>query len=70
MSRLDSFIRRALAQRECLANAARRITDIEGPVIELGLGNGRTYDHLRRILPEREIAASPPIRTASPTTSI
>jgi len=55
MSRLDSFIRRALAQRECLANAARRITDIEGPVIELGLGNGRTYDHLRRIMPEREI---------------
>jgi hypothetical protein len=24
-------------------------------VFELGLGNGRTYDHLREILPEREI---------------
>ena len=26
-----------------------------GPVLELGLGNGRTYDHLRELLPEREI---------------
>jgi hypothetical protein len=24
-------------------------------VLELGLGNGRTYDHLRELLPEREI---------------
>ncbi len=55
MSRLDSFIRRALAQRDCLADAARRIAQLEGPVIELGLGNGRTYDHLRHLLPAREI---------------
>ena len=55
MSRLDSFIRRALAQRDCLADAARRTAQLEGPVIELGLGNGRTYDHLRRLLPGREI---------------
>ncbi len=26
-----------------------------GPLLELGLGNGRTYDHLRGLLPEREI---------------
>ena len=26
-----------------------------GPVLEFGLGNGRTYDHLRELLPEREI---------------
>ncbi len=55
MSRLDSFIRRMTAQRDCLAAAARLIGDIPGPVIELGLGNGRTYDHLREILPGREI---------------
>ncbi len=55
MSRLDSFIRRAVAQRDCLADAARRIARMHGPVIELGLGNGRTYDHLRHLLPEREI---------------
>ncbi len=55
MSRLDSFIRRMTAQRDCLALAARLIADVPGPVLELGLGNGRTYDHLREILPGREI---------------
>jgi hypothetical protein len=55
MSRLDSFIRRLQAQRACLELAARQIRDLPGPVLELGLGNGRTYDHLRELLPEREI---------------
>ena len=55
MSRLDSFIRRTMAQRDCLAEAARLIAPVPGPVLELGLGNGRTYDHLRTLLPEREI---------------
>ncbi len=43
------------AQRDCLALAARLVADVPGPVLELGLGNGRTYDHLREILPGREI---------------
>jgi hypothetical protein len=55
MSRLDSFIRRMAAQRDCLAHAARLVADVPGPVLELGLGNGRTYDHLRELLPGREI---------------
>ncbi|MEE8392751.1 MAG: class I SAM-dependent methyltransferase [Rhodospirillales bacterium] len=55
MSRLDSFIRRLSAQRECLGLASRMIAAVPGPVLELGLGNGRTYDHLRRLLPDREI---------------
>ncbi len=55
MSRLDSFIRRMSAQRDCLALAAGLIGDVPGPVLELGLGNGRTYDHLRELLPGREI---------------
>ena len=55
MSRLDSFLRRVAAQRDCLNRAADLIRDIEGPVLELGLGNGRTFDHLREILPDREI---------------
>ena len=55
MSRLDSFIRRLQAQRDCLAQAARLIADVPGPVLELGLGNGRTYDHLRDKLPGRAI---------------
>jgi S-adenosyl-L-methionine methyltransferase len=55
MSRLDSFIRRLEAQRACLDQAARAVAGLPGPVLELGLGNGRTYDHLRELLPQREI---------------
>lgn len=55
MSRLDSFIRRLEAQRACLELAVGQIRDVPGPVLELGLGNGRTYDHLRTLLPGREI---------------
>ncbi len=57
MSRLDSFIRRMQAQRACLEEAAGLIAGLPGLVLELGLGNGRTYDHLRQILPDREIYA-------------
>ena len=55
MSRLDSVIRRLKAQRACLDTAAEMTADISGPVLELGLGNGRSYDHLRAICPGREI---------------
>src|SRR6266851_7993307 len=55
MSRLDSFIRRLEAQRACLDRAAELIRDVDGFVLELGLGNGRTYDHLRSLLPDRPI---------------
>lgn len=57
MSRLDSFIRRLSAQRDCLGHAAGLIEGLPGVVLELGLGNGRTYDHLRTLLPGREIFA-------------
>ena len=55
MSRLDSVIRRLTAQRACLGLAASLIEGLDGHVLELGLGNGRTFDHLREILPGREI---------------
>jgi hypothetical protein len=55
MSRLDSFIRRMTAQRDCLNWAAEAIAALPGPVLELGLGNGRTFDHLRALMPTREI---------------
>ena len=55
MSRLDSFIRRLEAQRACLNHAAALIAALDGAVLELGLGNGRTYDHLRSLFPSREI---------------
>jgi S-adenosyl-L-methionine methyltransferase len=55
MSRLDSFIRRLQAQRACLKLAADLVHDLHGDVLELGLGNGRTYDHLRKLFPHRNI---------------
>lgn len=55
MSRLDSFIRRLQAQRACLDYLAAEVDGRGGIVLELGLGNGRTYDHLRNLLPDREI---------------
>lgn len=54
MTRLDSAIRRLTAQRDLLDWAARVIGPA-GLVLEIGLGNGRTYDHLRDRLPGREI---------------
>ena len=66
MSRLDSFIARMQAQRDCL-NFLKPVVDaLPGPILEVGLGNGRTYDHLRQLFPgrdihvfERQVAAHP-----------
>src|SRR4051794_585288 len=58
MSRLDSAIRRLMAQRDCLTHAAGLIAEVDGIVLELGLGNGRTFDHLREVLPDGEISVS------------
>ncbi|MDW4499699.1 class I SAM-dependent methyltransferase [Sulfitobacter sp. D35] len=55
MSRLDIFIDRMVSQRACLDHAARMTDTLSGPVFELGLGNGRTYHHMREIMPGREI---------------
>ena len=55
MSRLDSFIRRMQAQRDCLDHVAPLVRKIPGPILEVGLGNGRTYDHLRLLFPDRTI---------------
>lgn len=55
MSRLDSAIRRLQAQKSVLETAATEIQSLPGVVLELGLGNGRTYDHLREILTDRDI---------------
>ncbi|WP_282120754.1 class I SAM-dependent methyltransferase [Ruegeria atlantica] len=55
MSRLDSMLRRLTAQRDGLNWAVDQVSDMAGDVLDMGLGNGRTYDHLREILPDRRI---------------
>jgi len=56
MSRLDSFIRRMTAQRDILNQiATQSLLPESGDVLELGLGNGRTYSHLREVFPDRRI---------------
>ncbi len=55
MSRLDSFINRVTAQRACLNWVAPLLAGRPGPILELGLGNGRTYSHLRQLFPDRQI---------------
>ena len=57
VSRLESAIRRLNAQRICLDRAILLVAGLTGPVLEIGLGNGRTYDHLRQRLPRRAIFA-------------
>ena len=66
MSRLDSFILRMQAQRACIDEVATKSAGMDGMILELGLGNGRTYDHLRHRFPgrpiyvfDREVAAHP-----------
>ena len=55
MSRLDSFIARMQAQRDCLNHVAEAVRALSGPILEMGLGNGRTYDHLRTLFGRRDI---------------
>jgi hypothetical protein len=55
MSRLDSFIVRMQAQRDCLNFLKSAVDSLQGPILEVGLGNGRTYDHLRDLFPKRDI---------------
>ena len=55
MSRLDLFIDRMVSQRACLDFAIGETAGMAGPVFELGLGNGRTYHHLRERVTGRDI---------------
>lgn len=46
---------RARAQRAAIGWVVERIAGRRGDALEVGLGNGRTYDHLRELLPDRRI---------------
>jgi len=65
VSRLDSFIRRLTAQREILNWAIGQVGET-GAVLEIGLGNGRTYDHLRAALGQDRIYAFDRANNANP----
>lgn len=72
MSRLDVFIDRMVSQRACLDFAIAETATMAGPVFELGLGNGRTYHHMRERIEGRDIyvferaVASHPDSTPAP----
>ena len=53
MSRLESFRRRLTAQIDGINWAIEQIKDTPGDILEMGLGNGRTYDHLRENASQR-----------------
>lgn len=55
MSRLESMRRRLDAQIDGINWAAGLIRGLPGDVLEMGLGNGRTYDHLRQEIAGRRI---------------
>lgn len=54
-TRLERFIARAVGQRCGIDAAAAATRQLPGVVWEVGLGNGRTYDHLRERFAGREI---------------
>ena|SRR3990172_8534795 len=55
LSRLEKLYFRLEAQYACFAWVFERIAATRGPIFELGLGKGRSYDHLRRRLPDHDI---------------
>lgn len=68
-SNLERMIDRFATQRACLDHALGLVRDLPGPIVELGLGKGRTFDHLRTYAAGREIFvfdrgvyAPPPLR--------
>lgn len=55
LTRLDKLYYRIQAQHICLEWAIAEVAEMDGVVFELGLGHGRTYDHLRTHMAERDI---------------
>lgn len=55
MSRLNSMMRRLAAQAEGLEWGNTMVDSLSGDFLDMGLGNGRTYDHIREIAPDRRI---------------
>ncbi|MFV1497434.1 class I SAM-dependent methyltransferase [Phaeobacter sp. JH20_02] len=54
-TRLDLFIDRMVSQRACLDAAIVQTAGRTEPVFELGLGNGRTFHHMRERIRDRDV---------------
>ncbi|WP_293574393.1 class I SAM-dependent methyltransferase [Phaeobacter sp.] len=54
-TRLDLFIDRMVSQRASLDSAIARTMGRPEPVFELGLGNGRTFHHMRERITDRDV---------------
>lgn len=55
LTRLEKTLYRLEAQHACLRWAFEQIADRDGPVFEIGLGHGRTFNHMRHHLESRDI---------------
>ena len=56
-TRLEKTLYRLQAQKACFAWAFEQIIGRPGIVFELGLGLGRTYNHMHHYIPDRRIVA-------------
>ena len=55
LTRLEKTLYRLEAQHACFAWVFEEIADQSGVVFEIGLGLGRTFNHMRHHLPGRDI---------------
>ena len=55
VTRLDLFIDRMVSQRVCIDYAIAETDAMDGPVFELGLGNWRTFHHMRERIPNKDV---------------
>jgi S-adenosylmethionine-dependent methyltransferase len=55
ITRLDLFIDRMVSLRACLDFGIAQTAALTGPVFELGLGNGRTYHHMKHNVKDRDL---------------
>jgi len=53
VSALDMLIRRLMAQRAALERASDLVSQLQGPALQLGYGDGSALDHLREVVARR-----------------
>lgn len=46
------MLARLATQKHCLEYACAELQETRGVILELGLGKGRTFDHLRKLFPD------------------